>query len=463
MKKLKLLLLLISVFFSITITAAVSNPDLKDGQGYSHDIRVWKILNLNKYYNPGDEITPTVIVKNIGENAETFDVACNVFKGTDETLVYSDTITVSDLDVYKKDTLIYNPLTLSSPDQVYLVRFTNLLETDENPVNDSIQQYIYSYTKEKNLVIVEIGTGTGCGYCVGAALGADDLVENGQPVAILEYHAYNANDPFITAASLWRAGSYYSIASFPTTFFDGTLIYWGGDNSESIYDDYLPLVEQQMQVKTGIDIKLTPAVTGKNFDVTVTVDKEAPVMDNFLELHIALTESDIPYEWQSLDKIDFTVRDMLNDGHGTEIDLINNETVTYTASFEIQPDWNMDNMEVVAFVQNKYSKEILNGTKDKLVSVGVNDKPMRDQNFSIYPNPVSGSFNLDFDLEENAVVSVDLLDITGRVVKNLTTSKTMSRGPQHLRYNLQNNLSKAMYLLRIKINDQQFLQKLVIE
>ena len=35
----------------------------------------------------------------------------------------------------------------------------------------------------RQMVLVEIGTGTGCGYCPGAAMGLHDLYTNGDPVA----------------------------------------------------------------------------------------------------------------------------------------------------------------------------------------------------------------------------------------------------------------------------------------
>ena len=41
---------------------------------------------------------------------------------------------------------------------------------------------------DRNLVLVEIATGTWCYYCPGAAMAADELVANGDPVAVVENH-----------------------------------------------------------------------------------------------------------------------------------------------------------------------------------------------------------------------------------------------------------------------------------
>ncbi|HOH47413.1 MAG TPA: hypothetical protein PLX59_06185, partial [Candidatus Cloacimonadota bacterium] len=40
----------------------------------------------------------------------------------------------------------------------------------------------------RELVVVEVGTGTWCGYCPGAAMGCHDLLENGHAVAVVKNH-----------------------------------------------------------------------------------------------------------------------------------------------------------------------------------------------------------------------------------------------------------------------------------
>jgi hypothetical protein len=70
---------------------------------------------------------------------------------------------------------------------------------------------------QRDKVVVEIGTGTWCTFCPGAAMGADDLVANGHDVAIIENHN---GDDYTNAASNAR-NSYYNIPGYPTAMFDG--------------------------------------------------------------------------------------------------------------------------------------------------------------------------------------------------------------------------------------------------
>jgi hypothetical protein len=88
----------------------------------------------------------------------------------------------------------------------------------------------------RNMVVVEIGTGTWCQYCPGAAMGADDLSANGDPVAIIENHN---GDPFANTYSNTR-NSYYSISGYPTAMFDGLNAVPGGSNTQTMYPYYLP-------------------------------------------------------------------------------------------------------------------------------------------------------------------------------------------------------------------------------
>lgn len=94
----------------------------------------------------------------------------------------------------------------------------------------------------RNLVVVEIGTGTWCQYCPGAAMGADDLIANGYDVAIIENHN---GDPYANNYSNAR-NNYYGVPGFPTAYFDGLNSVVGGSNTESMYPYYFPKVNQRM-------------------------------------------------------------------------------------------------------------------------------------------------------------------------------------------------------------------------
>lgn len=99
---------------------------------------------------------------------------------------------------------------------------------------------VISQQVPREMVVLEIGTGTWCTYCPGAAMGADDLVENGHHVAVVENHN---GDSYANAYSNAR-NSFYAITGYPTAIFDGVLKVSGGSHSQSMYSTYLPKYNQ---------------------------------------------------------------------------------------------------------------------------------------------------------------------------------------------------------------------------
>ncbi|MBN1340019.1 MAG: T9SS type A sorting domain-containing protein [Bacteroidales bacterium] len=219
--------------------------------------------------------------------------------------------------------------------------------------------YTFGQQVAREMVIVEIGTGTWCGYCPGAAMGADDLVENGHNVAVLEHHS---GDPYQNQYSSARV-SYYNITGFPTAVFDGVLSVVGGSATQSMYSSYLPKVQQRNGVPCDFTIDLEFEHTGNDYTATVVVEMVNTNPATNLVLHLAVNESHIPENWGGLQEVNFVTRLMVPDQNGTPLDFSGGNTLTFTKNFTLQPSWEADFCELIAFVQNTGTKEILQGTK----------------------------------------------------------------------------------------------------
>lgn len=210
-------------------------------------------------------------------------------------------------------------------------------------------------------VILEIGTGTWCYYCPGAAMGADDLVENGCLVGVIEYHQSSggSTDPYENAASIARNG-YYSIPGFPTAHFDGVLEYVGGSNTQSMYSNYLPLYQQRIAIPSDFTIDIYGEHTGLNYNVQLVVNKTNGSWGN-LTVQLALTESEIVYSWQGQTHLNFVERLMSPSHLGTVVDFSSTNEATIDLSFTMDASWVSGNCELIAFIQNETTKEILQG------------------------------------------------------------------------------------------------------
>ena len=79
--------------------------------------------------------------------------------------------------------------------------------------------------------------------------------------------------------------------------------------------------------------------------------------------------------------------------------------------------------------------------------------------FTCYPNPTYADLTLIFNLEENATVSAEIVDINGRVVQ-YSEENSCSIGQQFVHLDV-NGLTKGIYVVRLKINDKYFYEKFV--
>ncbi|MBE9492338.1 MAG: T9SS type A sorting domain-containing protein [Bacteroidetes bacterium] len=224
---------------------------------------------------------------------------------------------------------------------------------------------------EREMVVLEIGTGTWCPYCPGAAMGADDLVSNGHDVAVIEYH--NGDDYTNTASN--ARNNYYNVPGYPTANFDGTLTYVGGSASQSLYPTYLPRYNQRKSINSSFTIDIEGESSGLiDFNIDITVIKVASFSGGNLVLQVAVTESHIPKFWQGMNELNFVERMMVPNHIGTSLDFSGNDTINLNFIFSLEEGWDTENCELVVFIQDNSTKEIQQGAKRDMMSFGnVND------------------------------------------------------------------------------------------
>lgn len=216
----------------------------------------------------------------------------------------------------------------------------------------------FSQQVPRERVILEIATGTWCGYCPGAAMGADDLVAAGCDVAVIEYHN---GDAFANTASNYR-NSYYNVPGYPTAHFDGVLEYVGGSATQSMYNNYLPLYNQRIAIPCDYTASIFGQNNGLTYDVTVVIDLHSGTPPANLTAHLVLTESEIQYNWQNQTELNYVCRAMYPNHFGTAVDFAGGNQVIITYNFTIDANWNTQHVELVSFLQDESSKEILQGT-----------------------------------------------------------------------------------------------------
>jgi hypothetical protein len=150
---------------------------------------------------------------------------------------------------------------------------------------------------------------------------------------------------------------------------------------------------------------------------------------------------------------------------GTPVDLLANEHVEVPIDFAIDPTWVTEHCEIVYFVQDMDTKEILQGGKvmvTDLLPTGIeedlNNNGVAIRN--IYPNPFSNETNISFSLVENGNVSVSIYDMTGREVASLHDGE-MPAG-EHLLTWEASNMPNGLYFCTISTADAKVTQKVML-
>jgi hypothetical protein len=102
------------------------------------------------------------------------------------------------------------------------------------------------------------------------------------------------------------------------------------------------------------------------------------------------------------------------------------------------------------------------GTAYMLTNItGIDDSPVNASTVSIYPNPATSQVSVSFELTSKDNVTVEVIDLTGKVVKSVTLGVRDSGN-----YNEKigvNDLSSGLYMINIRTANGNISRKLMVE
>lgn len=305
---------------------------------------------------------------------------------------------------------------------------------------------LFSQQVERQKVVVEVGTGTWCPSCPAVVSIHHDFVELGLDIAFVEYHN---NDTFTNPASIIRE-NYYDFPWFPTTYYDSNHI---GYNEWATYSVHLEFYEDRMATPSSFNVSIGADVAEDVLSGVVSLDKVADYAGTNLVLHVIVTESDIPFNWQGLTELDHVERAMFPDGNGTAIDFTSNDQLEVEFSFDLDPTWVKENCEITYFIQDNDTKEILQGdfidVEDVILSNGGDLSEMNTAYF--YPNPAQNELFLAAS-DIQAVRNIEIYNLLGKKIleqNNYTSAINIS------------HLSQGVYLLSYYENDVKKVSKII--
>ncbi len=317
---------------------------------------------------------------------------------------------------------------------------------------------------DRELVIFEILTSTNCGYCPTAAQAIDMLVEEGKQVGVIEYHGNGMGaEPYVIPETE-NIGNYYlglyptdnGQIGYPASIFNGTQMMVGAaptvaDQNE-VYDYYY---DEQIAIPSVFTIELSKETVSTNpyeFNIDVNVEETFDYFNDELRLKFILTETDISYSWQGQSELHFVARDMYPDANGTVLDFSSESTINTQFNVSIAPSWNVDNCEVIAYVQNNDTGHILQAQKMSLSTLS-NSEIAQEFKLAVYPNPAKSVLNIT--ASEN-INKIEVLNIAGQLVV------TNSVGTDNTSLNVE-EYPKGVYFIKVYTNNNVKIKRFVIE
>ncbi len=211
----------------------------------------------------------------------------------------------------------------------------------------------FAQSGQRQMVLAEDFTSTLCTYCPGAAMGMDDLLANGQNVAVIAEHSnYGNTDPFKNTYSLAR-NAMYSVSAYPSVSFDGFKMYCGGSHTNSMYGSYLPLYNYLTALPSPVTMSMNVSHTGLDYTAVVTLTKTDAIPSTDNVLYFFVTQSGITYNWQGQTHLEHVNRLMSPDQNGVAVDFSTGNIQTVTLNFTMNAAWPIADCEFIATLQNK--------------------------------------------------------------------------------------------------------------
>lgn len=217
-------------------------------------------------------------------------------------------------------------------------------------------------------VLAELMTWVKCTPCPRAEGALDSLTEEypNSSLAIIRQHP-QSNDPFYQIESKERLIYYHGgpWVIFPTTFFDGVIEIEGAESESTAYSEYKSAIETRLSIPSplSMDVSVTYDTLSRSGQASVEVVAHDSLGEVDLHLRHVLIESGLIYNEVLYNEV---LRDMYPDQDGVSFTVGQGETFRDTVDFTLDPQWLPENCDLVAFVQDDATKEVLQSIQTRI-------------------------------------------------------------------------------------------------
>ena len=244
---------------------------------------------------------------------------------------------------------------------------------------------------------------------------------------------------------------YYSITGYPTVWFDGWQSVVGGYQPSS-YPYYVPVMDERVPYPSNFEVMFDiHNVDGTNLNVESTVEIKNGNNSENLAVFVVLTETDL--ESPGNENQNFVARNVYPDGMGMPVDFSTQTSVTWETAVTIEDEYNIENCEIVVFIQNMDTKEIYQGHSKMAYEIVGYEEITNQADLTVYPNPATGRVNINAASE---IEQISIFNHVGQLVYNIEGSSNIM--------NLNTNgFEPGMYMFRIQTESGSFVESVIIQ
>ncbi len=247
------------------------------------------------------------------------------------------------------------------------------------------------------VVLLELFTGAQCPPCVAADVAFDALNVAFKPadVITLQYHLHiPAPDPLTSPDSISRSEYYPDLQGTPASFFNGKAEASGGGDmgmSKGKFDDYLQVIKPALKGKKKASIELKVERTGEDVKINVVAKSDAAKDEKDIDqaskvkLRLAVVEEQVRYLGRNRLRFHHHIVRAMPGGaagkslvsgeitaeHTVNLAALRKTLETYLSDFTKEngsftgslPSISLENISVVAFVQDDRDKTVLHAVQ----------------------------------------------------------------------------------------------------
>lgn len=362
--------------------------------------------------------------------------------------------------------------------------------SDSNPVNDTMYGTIFvnnGATALKKVLIEEFSTAP-CGYCPEGNLMLQNILDSVANVMAVTHHSGYLTDSMtipenLTIANIFAFGA--PTATINRVWYPGEPKYAIGRNI------WKSTAQQQLTVKTPVDIDLSTTYnsTTRNLNITVDANFVDYAYPGSIRITIYIVEDSVMkigagydqtnyyngtfghYFYQKGDPIvgfwhRHVLRAVPSGVWGTTGVIPSNpapsQTYQRVYNYTVPTKFNAKRIHVIAFLNyyDTYNKEVLNAAEVKNIMTGIGPQELANESFKLFPNPSSGEFAASFSLAQASDARVLIYNAIGEEV--YAAALGHYQPGEHTVYCGDHGLKPGVYLVNIVLGEQKLSTRLVV-